>query len=99
MLSNFKIGTRLYFLIGFFITLMIGIGFMGLWTAKKGELGLDTVYNDRVVPLKDLKLISDMYAVNIVDTSHKVRNNNLTLQEGRKNVAEATGLIEKKWLE
>lgn len=39
-----------------------------------------SVYNDRVVPLKQLKEISDAYAVNIVDCSHKVRNGNITWQ-------------------
>ena len=97
MFNNFKIGTRLYFLIGFLIILMIGIGLMGLNAARKAELGLDTVYKDRVVPLKDLKIIADMYAVNIVDTSHQVRNNNFTWQDGRKNVAEATAIIKEKW--
>lgn len=51
---------------------------MGLSTASKAKLGLDTVYKDRAVPLKDLKIIADMYAVNIIDTSHKVFNNNFT---------------------
>jgi methyl-accepting chemotaxis protein len=97
MFNGFKIGTRLYCLIVFFIILMIVIGLMGLSAARKAELGLDTVYKDRVVPLKDLKIIADMYAVNIVDTSHKVRNNNFTWQEGRKNVAEATAIITEKW--
>ena len=99
MFNNLKIGTRIYCLIGFFIILMAGIGLLGLSTAKKAETGLDRVYRDRVVPLKDLKLIADMYAVNIVDTSHKVRNHNLTWREGQKNVEEATELIERKWLE
>nr|WP_319492610.1 methyl-accepting chemotaxis protein [uncultured Desulfobacter sp.] len=99
MFSNLKIGTRLYLLISFFIILMIGVGLMGLWTAKQTQMRLNRVYKDRVVPLKDLKLIADMYAINIVDTSHKVRNNNLTWQKGRKNVVEAIGLIEKRWLD
>lgn len=99
MLNNLKIGTRLYFLIGFFIILMGAIGVIGLLTAKTAETGLSTVYNDRVLPLKDLKRIADMYAVNIVDTSQKVRSKNLSWQEGRNNIAKATSLIGEKWLE
>jgi methyl-accepting chemotaxis protein len=55
------------------------------------------VYKDRVVPLKDLKVIADMYAVNIVDTSHKVRNGNLNWDQGRKNVDDAIKTIAEKW--
>jgi len=31
---------------------------------------MSTIYTDRVLPLSQLKRVSDMYAVNIVDTTH-----------------------------
>lgn len=97
MLKNLSIGTRLNGLIGFMSLLLVVIGFLGLHSAKMSDEGLDTVYNDRVVPLKDLKVIADMYAVNIVDTSHKVRNGNLSWGDGRKNVEQAARTIKEKW--
>jgi len=97
MLNNLKIGTKLYALIGFMALLSIIIGILGLHSAKLSDDGLDTVYKDRVVPLKDLKVIADMYAINIVDTAHKVRNGNLKWDEGRKNVDEAAKTIAEKW--
>ena len=97
MLNNLKVGTRLYMLIGFLSFLLVLVGFLGLLAAHKSNEGLDTVYKDRVIPLKDLKVIADMYAVNIVDTSHKVRNGNLTWDQGRKNVDEAVKIIKDRW--
>jgi methyl-accepting chemotaxis protein len=97
MLNNFKIGTRLYAMIALLSALLVLVGYIGLHSAKLSDDSLDTVYNDRVVPLKELKIIADMYAVNIVDTSHKVRNGNLKWEEGRKNVAEAIKAISEKW--
>ena len=97
MFNNLKVGTRLYGLIGFMSLLMLIIGFMGLYSAKNSHDALETVYLDRVVPLKDLKVIADMYAINIVDTSHKVRNGNLKWDEGRKNVDEVLKTIAEKW--
>jgi len=97
MLNDLKIGTKLYAIIGFMALLSIVVGILGLHSAKLADDGLDTVYKDRVVPLKDLKVIADMYAVNIVDTSHKVRNGNLKWDEGRKNVDEAVKTIAEKW--
>jgi methyl-accepting chemotaxis protein len=38
-----------------------------------------------------------MYAVNIVDTAHKVRNGNLKWSEGQKNLAEAQKSIAERW--
>ncbi|MBT0665522.1 methyl-accepting chemotaxis protein [Geobacter pelophilus] len=97
MFKNLKVATRLYGLIGFMAVLLLIIGFLGLHSAKLSDDALDTVYLDRVVPLKDLKVIADMYAVNIVDTSHKVRNGNLQWGDGRKNVDEAVKTIAEKW--
>jgi len=99
MFNTKKVGTRLYALIGFLSILLIVIGVIGLRSTKQSHDGLNTVYNDRVIPLKGLKVIADMYAVNIVDISHKVRNGNLQWDEGRKNVAVAVETIDKKWSE
>lgn len=92
-----KVGTKLYSLIGLLLFFLCFVGFVGLYTSNQTRKGLDTVYNDRVVPLKDLKIIADMYAVNIVDASHKVRNNNMNWDEGAENVAIAVKTIKEKW--
>lgn len=97
MFSKLKIGTRLYGLVLGLILLMMMVGGIGLFVAGNVEQGLETVYKDRVVPLKDLKVIADLYAINIVDTSHKVRNGNISWDQGRENVAEATRIIEENW--
>jgi methyl-accepting chemotaxis protein len=97
MLKDMTVGTRLYLLIGFMAILLVAIGALGLKTAKDSDDSLDSVYKDRVVPLEQLKTIADMYAVNIVDTSHKVRNGNLNWAEGRKNVDQALKTVNEKW--
>ncbi|WP_428503171.1 methyl-accepting chemotaxis protein [Roseateles sp.] len=58
---------------------------------------MDTVYKDRVVPLKQLKQVSDAYAVNIVDTTHKVRAKQLEAAAGLKLVDEAQQLVRLQW--
>jgi methyl-accepting chemotaxis protein len=77
--------------------LSVTIGVNGLRSMAMCVAGLQTVYDDRVVPLRDLKVIADMYAVNIVDTSHKVRNGNISWEEGLKNLADAEIQINEKW--
>jgi len=99
MLNTKKVGTRLYVLVGFLSILLIVIGITGLRSAKMSDEGLNSVYHHQIVPLRDLKVVSDMYAVNIVDTSHKVRNGNLKWDEGRRNLAEASEAITEKWKE
>ncbi|MEO0028051.1 MAG: Methyl-accepting chemotaxis protein, partial [Pseudomonadota bacterium] len=97
MLKNLNVGKRLMILVAFLGALSIAIGVNGLRNMAQCVAGMQTVYDDRVVPLRDLKVIADMYAVNIVDTSHKVRNGNISWEEGRKNLDDAEKIIGEKW--
>ena len=58
---------------------------------------LEELNNHRVVPLENLKMVADDYAVLVVDTSHKVRANTLSWQEGINNLDAATGRIKDIW--
>ena len=97
MLKNLNVGKRLMILVALLGALSIAIGLNGLRNMAQCVAGMQTVYDDRVVPLRDLKVIADMYAVNIVDTSHKVRNGNISWEEGRKNLDDAEKIIAEKW--
>jgi len=56
-----------------------------------------TIVEDRVLPMDQLKKIADMYAVNIVDTTHKVRAGALTWEEGDKSIRDALDMIDEQW--
>lgn len=75
----------------------IAVAGVGYRAAEVANSGLMTVFNDRVVPLRDLKTVSDEYAVNIVDTSHKVRNGNISWEAGATAVASAEANLKKSW--
>ncbi len=57
-----------------------------------------SVHDDRVAPLRQLKILSDMYAVNIVDTVHKVRNRQWDWEAGLRSVEVANREITRQWL-
>lgn len=97
MLNNMKIAYRLALLASTLLFFLILIGIMGINGMKTEHNAMATVYLDRVVPLKDLKLIADMYAVNIVDTTHKVRNGGLSWERGLSNIEVAQQSISEKW--
>lgn len=92
-----KISTRLTLLLAALCAMMVAIGSAGLWGMQRSNAGLNTVYQDRVVPLKQIKLISDAYAVNIVDTAHKVRDGALTAQQGLDSISKAKKEIGDNW--
>lgn len=92
-----KISTRLSLLLVALCALMAVIGSAGLMGMQRSNAGLNTVYQDRVVPLKQIKLVSDAYAVNIVDTAHKVRDGALTAQQGLDSISKAKKEIGDNW--
>ena len=58
---------------------------------------IQTIIVDRVAPMKALKVVSDMYAVNIVDTVHKARSGANSQQQAIDSVRQAKGLIQTNW--
>jgi methyl-accepting chemotaxis protein len=95
--QNLKVGTKLYSIVAFMSAVMVVVGGIGLYIAKISNDGLDTVYKDRVVCLQQLKVVADMYAVNIVDTSHKARDGAISWSDARKNLADARKRINEDW--
>jgi methyl-accepting chemotaxis protein len=71
-----------------------GLGYYGMWQMSDK---VTTIYEDRTVPLKQLSIVSDAYAVNIVDTSHKVRSGAVDWASARNGVAQALAAIDKQW--
>ncbi|NDV24952.1 methyl-accepting chemotaxis protein [Desulfovibrio sp. JC022] len=89
LLNKINVSMRIGLLATILLLMMIISAIMGLKLTHNADLGLKTVYLDRVVPLKQLKIISDEYAINIVDTSHKVRSTVLSWNQGIENLITA----------
>nr|WP_290954536.1 methyl-accepting chemotaxis protein [Halomonas sp.] len=97
MLNDMKVSHQLAVLVGVFSVAILIIGTLGV-TGKKATLdSLKTVYEDRVVPVKQLSTIVGAYAINIVDTAHKVSNGNIQWEQASRNLAEAQVTIAQEW--
>ncbi len=96
-MNQFKISTRLAGLLAALCLLVLLVGVAGLYGMGNSNAGLKSVYDDRVVPLKQIKVVADMYAVNVVDTAHKVRDGALTPAQGLQSVADARKAIDTNW--
>jgi methyl-accepting chemotaxis protein len=79
-------------------TLMIAvIGSLGLYEMKATNNALATIYADRVVPLKQLKIVADMYAVNIIDAHNKVDAGIFDANTAIAKMEEAQKIIHTQW--
>ncbi|WP_281410661.1 HAMP domain-containing methyl-accepting chemotaxis protein [Ensifer oleiphilus] len=57
----------------------------------------ESIVADRLVPVDQLKTVSDMYAVEIVDTTHKVRSGALGWSAGKEAITAALSTIDTQW--
>jgi methyl-accepting chemotaxis protein len=95
--KDMKLSVRLA--LGFTVLVAI-VAFMagfGVYEVKITNASIGTIYNDRVVPLKQLKIVSDMYAVNIVDSANKVGAGLLEPKAALALVSASTGTIKEQW--
>ena len=84
------------------VLLVLGISVVAMagssgYAGWQGSRQLDTILTDRVVPLKQLKIVSDMYAVNVVDTAHKARSGEFSFPEALESLSDAKRAIDENW--
>ncbi|HUJ29517.1 MAG TPA: methyl-accepting chemotaxis protein [Myxococcales bacterium] len=97
MLRAMKVGTSLYVLVSVMGAVAAGLGLLGVTGMRLVESGLEHVYTDRVVPLRDLKDVSDAFNVGGVATAQKVRDRAMTFEQGRDALRDARRTVEENW--
>ena len=97
MFAQMKVFHRILTISAVFVVGILIVMYSGQHGMQSAIASLDTVYQDRLVPLRDIKQIADIYAVDIVDTAHKARNGNIEPKAAQRKVIEAEALIAQKW--
>ncbi len=90
------IAARLGVLLGTLCLLLVGIGVAGLQGMQGTASGLDTVYRDRIVPLEQIKSMSDGYA-RISAVALKIRFGDLSSEQGLESIGRARKTITQNW--
>lgn len=96
-MNALSVASRLRFVVALFSVALLTVALLGALSFRQINGHFETTYNDRVVPLQQLKVISDMYAVNIVDTAHKTRDGVLSWQQSQQNLLDAQQAIQAQW--
>lgn len=95
--TNWSIAQRLYGVIFGLLTVILIVGLVGFFEGEKTINRFSSTINDRVIPLNQLKKISDAYAIDIVDTIHKVRDGSIKPNDGISNIKRAEETIKLQW--
>ncbi len=96
-MKNLTIKARLFLILGILAVVTVSVQGAGYYAIGQMTRGMETIYNDRVVPLRDLKIVADAYAVNIVDAAHKTRAGIFSWAEGTQSVELASKTIHDAW--
>ena len=71
-----------------------GAGYYGM-SALTGSM--TSIYDDRIVPLRELKQVSDAYGLNVVDTTHQLRAHKLNWQQASARIDMADRIVTEQW--
>ena len=92
-----SIKARVFWLAGSLLILMVLLCGSMVFLLQKSNSAFATTYQDRVIPLKQLKVVADMFAVNVVDTIHKTNAGTLSPADGSAAIATAEAEFSKQW--
>lgn len=96
-MNNLSISAKLYLLAGIVAIIIIGIGIIGIINLKKINNSLEVVYTERVLPITQLKKISDAYSINVIHATNKLRNGNITWEEASGILDSVQRIINNNW--
>ncbi|SDT88805.1 methyl-accepting chemotaxis protein [Halopseudomonas salegens] len=99
MLNLLSIKNRLIVVIVTPLAAMLCLSLYGLLVFKNINAGVTGIYSDRVVPLQDLKDISDNYAVLVIDAVNKANAGMVSGREAAEQITQARQLIDSRWQE
>ena len=96
-LSQVSLKVRFAILVLIPLSAIAGLSVYALTVFSDINRGVSSIYNDRIVPMKDLKEISDDYAVFVVDAINKANAGVISSKEALKQLEEAETSIETSW--
>ncbi len=97
MLSNFTVKSRLIGMAAVPLVLLIVVSLVSLMDMQRLSQGVESLYLDRVKPMQQIKIVSDAYAVTVVDTLHKYRGGLLDQPQANAQIEQATTAAAAAW--
>ena len=97
MLKDVSIKSKLLALLIVPIVSIILLSVFMLNQLNNTNKGVERIYNDRVVPLEDLKTIADNYAVFVIDAINKANAGLITVEEASQGIKTSESQIAELW--
>ncbi len=91
------LGTKLQLVLALVAASVVLVAMLGYVRLIDFEHGMIDLYERRVVPLRELKSVSDRHAIDVVDTVHKVSAGRMLAADGEQILATALVAIDLAW--
>ncbi|MCS2608188.1 methyl-accepting chemotaxis protein [Halomonas dongshanensis] len=95
--KHLSIGKQLGLGFSVAILFLLVSGALSSLSLRSLNVNMHSLYDDRVVPLKGLKAISDAYAVDVIDAVNKANSGLITAEDALTAVHGARSVIEREW--
>ncbi|KAF7600677.1 MAG: hypothetical protein CGU29_09350 [Candidatus Dactylopiibacterium carminicum] len=96
-LKKWTVAGRLGLLVAGLLLATLLVGLASFIEGRRMQAGFASIYNDSIVPVDQLKHVSDAYAVNIVDATHKVLDGMIGSSVAVEGIEEARKVISTEW--
>src|SRR3989338_6407391 len=96
-MHDIKVVHRLFILIIIPLLAMLSMLVVAISGFNRIDAGVGSLYDDRVVPLQQLKQISDYYAVNIIDAVNKADHGLFSRDQAQGEINTAQSEIARLW--
>lgn len=97
MLSNLKIGTRLFLLLTLLVALTVTVGAVGMYHLHAADTAMDGVYLNQVLPLQQMKSIGDAYDYGVINSARKTQLGLLSWDSAFALSNSADDTVERQW--
>lgn len=96
-MKSLQVRHKLALVLSFPLLALIGIIWLSEVTFEKIDSGVIRIYDDRVIPMKQLKQIADDYAILVIDAVNKADNNVITPSQALADIRQAKASIKQQW--
>jgi len=96
-MKNLKISTKLTIMVTILAIIIGALSLLSITNLATVQAGVETMYADRVIPLEQLKNVSDAYAVYVIDAMHKEEAGALSISQALSEMDKAKRIIDENW--
>jgi methyl-accepting chemotaxis protein len=97
MRLRLTVRTKLFATVLLPVLALLGLAVVSVRMMSSIDAGVATIYEDRVVPLQQLKTIADAYAVFVIDAVNKANSGMMSAEEALRGVRAARREIDAQW--